>query len=210
MAKKAVFCIVKSEQQAARIVDDLQRAGFSNNDISALFPDKGSTRDFAHEMKTKAPEGAATGATTGGVLGGALGWLAGIGALAIPGVGPLIAAGPIMGLLGGAAVGAATGGLAGALIGYGMPEVEAKRYEGKVSGGQVLLSVHTEDRNEVQRVKEIFNGALDNATGSAALLEIAKAYTKLPAPPKRSVIFLAVTAEEKGLLGSKHYAAHPH
>ena len=156
MANKAVFCIAKSELQATAIVDDLKSAGFSNNDISALFPDKKGSRDFAHEQKTKAPEGAATGASAGGLLGGTLGWLAGIGALAIPGVGPLIAAGPIMGLLSGAAVGAATGGLTGALVGYGIPEYEAKRYEGKIKGGNILLSVHTEDGNEVSRAKEIF------------------------------------------------------
>ena len=156
MANKAVFCIVKSEAQATSIVDDLKAAGFSNNDISALFPDKQGTRDFAHEQKTKAPEGAATGAGVGGLLGGGLGWLAGIGALAIPGVGPLIAAGPIMGLLSGMAVGAAGGGLTGALVGYGIPELEAKQYEGKVKGGNILLSVHTEDGDEVSRAKEIF------------------------------------------------------
>lgn len=155
MGKKAVFCTVNSEEQAIRVVDDLKSAGFSSSDISALFPDKGGTRDFAHEQNTKAPEGAAAGASAGGLLGGTLGWLAGIGALAIPGMGPLIAAGPIMGLLSGAAVGAATGGLTGALVGYGMPEVEAKRYEGKIRGGNILLSVHTDDGREVSRVKEI-------------------------------------------------------
>jgi len=156
MSKKAVFCTVNSEPQASAIVEDLRRAGFSNDDISALFPDKGATRDFAHEQQTKAPEGTATGAGAGAVLGGVLGWLAGVGSIAIPGVGPFIAAGPIMGLLGGAAVGGATGGIAGALIGYGMPELEAKQYEGKVKGGNILLSVHTEDRDEVKRAKEIF------------------------------------------------------
>ena len=155
MADKAVFCIVNSEAQAASIVDDLKNAGFSNDDISALFPDKKGSRDFAHEQKTKAPEGAAAGASAGGLLGGTLGWLAGIGALAIPGVGPLIAAGPIMGLLSGAAVGAATGGLTGALVGYGIPELEAKQYEGKVKGGNILLSVHTDDSTQVSRVKDI-------------------------------------------------------
>ena len=155
MSDKAVFCTVNSESQASAIVEDLKRAGFSNDDISALFPDKHSSRDFAHEQGTKAPEGAATGAGTGAVLGGVLGWLAGIGSLAIPGVGPFIAAGPIMGLLGGAAVGAATGGVTGALVGYGMPEIEAKRYEGKVRGGNIVLSIHTEDRDEVSRAKEI-------------------------------------------------------
>lgn len=156
MTKKAVFCIAKSEPQAEMIVADLKRGGFSSEDISALFPDKKGTRDFAHEQQTKAPEGAATGASAGGLLGGALGWLAGIGALAIPGVGPLIAAGPIMGMLSGAAVGAATGGLTGALVGYGIPELEAKQYEGKVKGGNILLSVHTEDGDEVTRAKDIF------------------------------------------------------
>jgi hypothetical protein len=172
MAKKAVFGILNTEQQAIRVVEDLKAAGFSSNDISALFPDKGGTRDFAHEQNTKAPEGAAAGATAGGLLGGTLGWLAGIGSLAIPGVGPLIAAGPIMGLLSGAAVGAATGGLTGALIGYGMPEMEAKRYEGKVRGGNILVSIHTEDRNEVSRAKEILerHNAQDIAyTGEAGV-----------------------------------------
>ena len=156
MADKAVFCIVNSEAQATRIVDDLKVAGFASNDISALFPDKAGSRDFAHKQETKAPEGAASGATAGGLLGGSLGWLAGIGALAIPGVGPFIAAGPIMAALGGAALGAATGGLTGALVGYGIPELEAKQYEGKVKGGNILLSVHTEDGDQVSRVKEIF------------------------------------------------------
>jgi hypothetical protein len=153
---KAVFCIVNTERQAIGIVEDLKGSGFSNNDVSALFPDKAGSRDFAHEQGTKAPEGATAGASAGAVLGGALGWLAGIGALAIPGVGPLIAAGPILGSLSGAAVGAATGGLAGALVGYGMPEIEAKRYEGKVQGGNILLSVHADDSKQVDRVKEIF------------------------------------------------------
>jgi hypothetical protein len=153
---KSVLCIVNSETQAMAIVSDLKAAGFANTDISALFPDKEGTRDFAHAHATKAPEGAATGATTGGVLGGALGWLAGIGALSIPGLGPFIAAGPIMAALGGAAVGAAAGGLTGALVGLGIPEYEAKRYEGKVKGGNILLSVHTDNGAQISRAKEIF------------------------------------------------------
>jgi hypothetical protein len=172
MSNKAVFCTVNSESQASSIVEALRQAGFSNDDISALFPDKHSSRDFAHEQGTKAPEGAAAGAGTGAVLGGVLGWLAGVGSLAIPGVGPFIAAGPIMGLLGGAAVGGTTGGLVGALVGYGMPEFEAKRYEGKVNSGNILLSVHTEDGDEVKRAKEIFKqyGADDIAyTGEASV-----------------------------------------
>ncbi len=156
---KAVFCIAQSEAQATTIVDELKAAGFSNNDISVLFPDKTGTKDFAHEQQTKAPEGAATGAGTGGVLGGALGWLVGIGALAIPGLGPLVAAGPIMAALSGAAAGAAVGGLSGALIGMGIPEYEAKRYEGKVKDGNILVSVHTDDSTERDRVKEIFTRA---------------------------------------------------
>src|SRR5580765_6596977 len=134
---KAVFCIARTEVQAEAIVNQLKGVGFSNNDISVLFPDKRGTRDFAHEQHTKAPEGAATGAGTGGLLGGALGWLAGIGALAIPGVGPFIAAGPIMAALSGAALGAAVGGIGGALVGMGLPEYEAKRYEGKIQAGNI-------------------------------------------------------------------------
>ena len=159
MSKKSVFCIATSRDQADRIVDQLKAANFSNNDISVLFPDKGSTRDFAHEKNTKAPEGAATGAGTGGVIGGALGWIVGIGALAIPGVGPFIAAGPIMAALSGAAIGAAAGGIAGGLIGLGIPELEAKRYEGKVKEGNLLISVHTDNGEEIKRAKEIFTNA---------------------------------------------------
>ena len=159
MSKTSVLCIASSESQAINIVDRLKFAGFSNNDISVLFPDKSGTKDFAHQQHTKAPEGAATGATTGGVLGGALGWLAGIGALAIPGVGPFIAAGPIMAALSGAAVGGTVGGITGALIGLGIPEYEAKRYEGKIKEGNILISVHSDNRDETKRAKEIFEQA---------------------------------------------------
>jgi len=156
---KAVFGIAQTEAQAIAIVDQLKAAGFSHNDISVLLPDKTGTRDFAHEQHTKAPEGAATGAGTGGVLGGTLGWLVGIGTLAIPGLGPFIAAGPIMAALSGAAAGAALGGLAGALIGMGIPEYEAKRYEGRIKDGNILISVHAENRAERARVKDIFEQA---------------------------------------------------
>jgi len=156
---KSVFCIAHTETQAIAIVDQLRAAGFSQNDISVLFPDKTGTKDFAHEQHTKAPEGAATGAGTGGMLGGALGWLVGIGALAIPGLGPFIAAGPIMAALGGAAAGAALGGFTGALIGMGIPEYEAKRYEGKIREGNILISVHAEDSTERDRAKMIFEHA---------------------------------------------------
>jgi hypothetical protein len=157
--EKAVFCIANTETQARTIVDQLKAAGFSNNDISVLFPDKSGTKDFAHEQNTKAPEGAAAGAGTGGILGGALGWLVGIGTLAIPGLGPFVAAGPIMAALSGAAAGAAIGGLSGALIGMGIPEYEAKRYEGKIKEGNILISVHTDDSTERTRAKDIFTRA---------------------------------------------------
>jgi len=156
---KAVFCLARTETQAVEIVDRLKTAGFFPNDISVLFPDNTSTKDFAHEQHTKAPEGAATGAGTGALLGGALGWLVGIGTLAIPGLGPFIAAGPIMAALSGAAAGGVLGGVTGALIGLGMPEYEAKRYEGKIQEGRVLISVHTENSTERDRAKTIFEQA---------------------------------------------------
>jgi hypothetical protein len=159
MSKKSVFCIATSRTQAEEIVGRLKAASFSANDISVLFPDKETNRDFAHEKNTKAPEGAVTGAGTGGVLGGALGWLVGIGALAIPGVGPFIAAGPIMAALSGAAIGATAGGITGGLIGLGIPELEAKRYESKIKSGNILISVHTENSDEIKRAKDIFTQA---------------------------------------------------
>ena len=170
MSKKSVFCIATSRDQADRIVHHLKTESFSNNDISVLFPDQGSTSDFAHEKNTKAPEGAVAGAGSGGVIGGALGWIAGIGALAIPGVGPFIAAGPIMAALSGAAIGAAAGGIAGGLIGLGIPELEAKRYEGKIKAGNLLISVHTENSEEITRAKDIFTkaGAQDICTTGEA------------------------------------------
>jgi hypothetical protein len=151
----AVFGIYKSSAQAEHAVDRIVAAGFSNNDISVLLPDTQSSKEFAHEKNTKAPEGTTTGATAGGVVGGTLGLLAGIGALAIPGVGPFIAAGPIMGALAGLGVGGAVGGLVGALVGMGIPEYEAKRYEGRVKEGGVLLSVHCDTSEEISRAKEL-------------------------------------------------------
>jgi len=167
---KAVFCIATSELQAESMVKEMKAAGFADSDISVLFPDKTGTKDFAHEHHTKAPEGAVAGGTTLGIVGGALGWLAGIGTLAIPGIGPFIAAGPIMAALGGAAVGATVGGIAGALVGMGIPEFEAKRYEGKIREGNILLSVHADSHDEVKRAKEIFEqaGAQDISTSSEA------------------------------------------
>jgi len=166
MADKAVFCIAKTEGQAVQIVEAARDAGFTGDDISVLLPDRGTSREFAHEMQTKAPEGATTGAVTCGVLGGIAGWLVGIGSLAIPGLGPFIAAGPIMAALGGATVGATAGGFTGALIGMGIPEYEAKRYDGRIREGNILISVHTDDRDETSRAKDIMKhaGAEDIAT----------------------------------------------
>lgn len=172
----AVFGIYPSYTSVEIGVDALRTAGFSNSDISALFPENSGSRDFAHEKNTKAPEGATTGAGTGIVLGGALGWLVGIGALAIPGLGPFIAAGPIMAALAGAGVGGAVGGIAGALIGMGIPEYEAKRYEGRVKDGGILLSVHTDSSDWTKRAKEILKrtGAQDiSSTGEASADETA-------------------------------------
>jgi hypothetical protein len=177
MSKKSVFCIATTRPQADQIVDQLKAANFANNDISVLFPDKGTTHDFAHEKHTKAPEGAVTGAGTGGLIGGALGWVAGIGALAIPGVGPFIAAGPIMAALSGAAIGAAAGGIAGGLIGLGIPELEAKRYEGKIRKGNLLISVHTENSADITKARDIFTkaGAQDICTTGEASTPATKA-----------------------------------
>jgi len=172
--KRSVFGLFRNEQQAAPAVDNLKRAGFTKDDISVLFPDKSGTRDFAHEKHTKAPEAAVTGAGTGGILGGAFGWLAGIGALAIPGIGPFVAAGPIMAALSGAAVGATAGGIAGALVGMGIPEYEAKRYEGKVKEGNLLISVHCNSTDNADKAKEILSsaGAEDiSSTGERSVRE---------------------------------------
>src|SRR4029078_9352295 len=161
--KTAVFGIYPTVTQAESAVDALVRAGFSNNDISVLMPDNQSTKEFAHEKNTKAPEGTTTGVAAGGTIGGTLGWLAGMGALAFPGVGPSIAAGPIMGALAGIGVGGAVGGLVGALVGMGIPEYEAKRYEGRVKAGGGLLSVHCDTSDEIARAKDVLKrtGAQD-------------------------------------------------
>ena len=152
---KTVIGIVDTEAQAEQVVSALQGAGIAPADVSALLPDKRGTKDFAHEHHTKAPEGAVVGAAGGGALGGTLGLLAGVGALAIPGLGPFIAAGPLLAALSGAAAGAAVGGVAGALVGLGIPELEAKKYEGKLKGGNILLAVHVDSSDEQKRVEEI-------------------------------------------------------
>lgn len=156
MANKSVLCIVPTAASAEAVVRDLRAAGFVNDQISVLFPDRTGSRDFAHEHGTKAPEGAATGAGVGGALGGTVGWLVGIGALAIPGLGPFLAAGPILAALSGAAIGAAAGGVTGALIGMGVPEFEAKQYEGKLKAGNVLLSAHVYDNDQAKLAKDVF------------------------------------------------------
>jgi tetrahydromethanopterin S-methyltransferase subunit C len=174
----AVFGIYASAAAAEAAVDHLLSKGFTNSAISVLLPDDDSTRAFAHEKHTKAPEGTATGVTAGGIIGGSLGLLAGIGALAIPGVGPLIAAGPIMGALAGLGVGGAVGGIVGALVGMGIPEFEAKRYEGAVKDGGTLLSVHCDTDNQIDAAKDGLKetGARDiSSTGEAGAAKNARA-----------------------------------
>src|SRR5215204_4185093 len=166
----AAFGLYKSRAQAESAVDALQQAGFRSDDISVLLPDQQSSEEFAHEKNTKAPEGTTAGVAAGGTIGGTLGLLAGIGALAIPGVGPFIAAGPLMAALAGAGAGGALGGLVGALVGMGIPEYEAKRYEGHVKDGGILLSVHCDDSTWTKKAKEILErtGAEDvSSTGEA-------------------------------------------
>jgi hypothetical protein len=175
--KTSVMGIVDTREQAESILSSLQQAGVATSDISILFPDKGGTRDFAHEHNTKAPEGAVAGSATGGVLGGTLGLLTGIGALAIPGLGPFIAAGPLMAALSGAAAGAAMGGVVGALVGMGIPEVEAKQYEGKIKGGNILIAVHVESSDMRDRVQDMLKngGARDiKSTSEASVPKAAK------------------------------------
>jgi len=155
----AAFGIFKSRAQAERCVDALMNEGYRSDDISVLAPDQDTTKELATEKNTKAPEGTTTGATAGGAVGGTLGLLAGIGALAIPGLGPFIAAGPIMGALAGVGVGAAAGGLIGALVGMGIPEYEAKRYEGRVKDGGILVSVHCDNSEWVSKAKDILKRA---------------------------------------------------
>jgi hypothetical protein len=166
----AVFGIFKNRVGVESAVDSLKGGGFSSADISVLLPENEGTRDFATEKSTKAPEGATAGAGTGVVVGGSLGWLMGIGALAIPGLGPFIAAGPIVAALAGIGVGGAVGGFTGALVGMGIPEYEAKRYEGRVKDGGILVSVHSDTSEEIKRAKEILkdNGAQDISSTSEA------------------------------------------
>ena len=172
----AVFGIYRNQLDVEQAVDALRAEGFRSTDISVLLPENEGTKDFAHKKATKAPEGTAAGAGTGAVVGGALGWLAGIGALAIPGVGPLIAAGPIVAALTGVGVGGAIGGISGALIGMGIPEYEAKRYEGRVKEGGLLLSVHSDNSDWTRKAKDILErtGADDVSSTGEAKADFAK------------------------------------
>jgi len=178
----AAFGIYQTQVDVEYAVDALRKEGFRNTDVSVLFSDNQGTKDFAVEKNTKAPEGTVAGATTGVLIGGVLGWLAGIGALAIPGVGPLIAAGPIGAALAGVGVGGAVGGIAGALIGMGIPEYEAKRYEGRVKDGGILLSVHCDDRNWTAKAKQILErtGAQDVSSTSESTADWQKSDKPLP------------------------------
>lgn len=162
----AVFGIYRSRESVEQAVDALRAADFRNTDISVLFSENVGTKDFAHEKHTKVPEGSTAGAGTGAVIGGALGWLTGIGALAIPGVGPFIAAGPIVAALAGVGAGGVLGGIAGALVGMGIPEYEAKRYEGRVKEGGILLSVHCDNADWKKRAIEILKSTGAGDIGS--------------------------------------------
>ncbi|MFN2378153.1 MAG: DUF3341 domain-containing protein [Candidatus Binatia bacterium] len=169
---KAILCIATTLNQARNITDSLKSAGFNQDDISVLLADEEETSHFARTEDTRVPEGAATGASAGGLLGGALGWLVGAGALAIPGAGPFLAAGPILSALGGLAVGATAGGVGGALVGVGIPDEDAKRYESRLRDGNILISVHTDDGAEAARAKAIFEreyGEDISCSGEAAI-----------------------------------------
>jgi hypothetical protein len=170
MSNTSVYGLYKDRYGIEEAVDSLKRAGFRNTDISVLFPDNQGSKDFAIKKDTKAPEGAVTGGGSGAVLGGALGWLAGVGLLAIPGLGPFIAAGPIVAILAGVGVGGTVGSIVGALVGLGMPEYEAKRYEGRIKEGGILLSVHCDRSEWVKRAEELLknSGADDIASASEA------------------------------------------
>ena len=166
MSNTSVFGIYSRRSQVEEAVSRMQQDGFRNADISVLFAANEGTKDFAVQKGTKAPEGTSAGVASGIVIGGALGWLAGIGSLAIPGIGPFIAAGPVVSALSGVGAGAVVGGIAGALIGMGIPEYEAKRYEGRVKKGHILLSVHADDSNWAKKAKQVLEdtGAEDIAS----------------------------------------------
>jgi hypothetical protein len=170
----AAFGIYSRRASVENAVEVLKGAGFRNTDISVLLPHNEGSKEFAVEKNTKAPEVAITGAGTGAVVGGALGWLVGIGALALPGIGPFIAAGPVIAALAGVGVGGAVGGIAGALIGLGIPEYEAKRYEGRILKGGILLSVHCDDSGWTSKAKEVLErtGAEDISATTEAPADV--------------------------------------
>ena len=182
MANTAVFGIFPDRLSTENAVAALREAGFRSTDVSVLFPENAGTKDLAHEKNTKAPEGVATGATSGAVIGGTLGWLVGIGALAIPGLGPFVAAGPLVAALAGVGAGGAVGGVTGALIGLGIPEYEAKRYEGRIKGGGILLSVHSDNHDWTKRAKDILEntGAQDISSTSEAKADYAASDKPMP------------------------------
>lgn len=184
MANTSVFGVYATRGQVEAAIEQLRTAGFRAEDVSILLPENLGTKDMGVEKNTKAPEGAATGAASGAVLGGTLGWLAGIGALAIPGIGPLLVAGPLVAMLAGVGVGAAAGGLTGAFVGLGIPEYEAKRYEGLVKSGKILLSVHSDDGDWTKKAKKILEntGAEDIGTASEAKGDYANAEKPAPRP----------------------------
>ncbi len=214
---KLIYCIVRDYPQASNIVSELRTSGFAKDDISVLMQDTKSMRELAHDREAKpvearAAQGAATGAGAGGILGGAMGWLAGLGTLAIPGAGPLIVAGPLMAALSGVAVGAAFGGVTGALVGLGLSEAEAKRYAGKVKSGSVLISVHSENDDDIARAREIFeragagdiSGAQESSVrdDTSAASEVADANAKSsasdrPSANERSISSDRLTADER-------------
>lgn len=171
----AVFGIYRDTVSLGGGLEHLRASGFRSTDVSVLMPENVGTKDFVHQRDTKAPEGATTGAASGAVIGGALGWLVGVGALAIPGLGPFIAAGPIVAMLAGIGAGGAVGGIAGALIGMGIPEYEAKRYEGRVKSGGILLSVHCDNSDWVKKAKDVLehSGAEDVASAGEAVADYA-------------------------------------
>jgi len=183
----SVFGIYPDRTSVEEAIDAFKAAGFRNTDISVLLPENVGSKDFAHEKHTKAPEGAATGATSGAVIGGALGWLAGIGAITIPGLQPLLAAGPVVALLAGLGALGTAGGIAGGLIGLGMPEYEAKRYEGRVKKGGILLSVHCDDADWTKQARELMKrtGAEDVSTSGEAAADYGT--SDKPVPRTRTV-----------------------
>jgi hypothetical protein len=194
VSNTAVYGLYKDRAGIEDAVQGLKRGGFRNTDISVLFPENQGSKDFAVDKGTKAPEGAVTGGGSGAIVGGALGWLAGAGLLVIPGLGPFLAAGPLMAALAGVGVGGALGGIAGALVGIGMPEYEAKRYEGRIKSGGILLSVHCDSSEWVKRAEELLKdtGADDVASSGEAAAD----FHVTDKPARRSGFYH--THEKKG------------